>query len=62
MSEIRKLDFVNVKFSQPITCDGCKKKLIPRKDIVFKDFTYGVTYCLECRSLCLKNQALIKIK
>ena len=60
MAEQKKLNLINVRFSEPITCNGCKQKLIPRKDIAFRDSNYGITYCLKCRSDYLKSQTQIK--
>lgn len=60
MAEQKQLNLINVRFSESIICDGCKQKLIPRKDTVFRDSNYGITYCLKCRSDYLKSQIQIK--
>ena len=48
-------DFKSTLIKEPIICDNCGKTITPRLDTCFKDSTYGVVFCLDCRTEYLKN-------
>jgi len=49
------LTLKNIFFEKELICDNCEKKIVPRVDVAFKDLTYGVTFCLACRTQYLER-------
>lgn len=53
--EKKELQFKSIFVKDPIVCDECGRTLFPRVDYGFKDLTYGIIVCLNCRDKFLKK-------